>query len=93
MSQFVKSAIYRFETSFFANVVKRGLGMMIPLVLVGGMACALRDFPIEAYQTWLTGSSGHVLYAILNMIYQGTFGIFSIAMVIALSLSYALEKM
>lgn len=92
MSQFVKSAIYRFETSFFANVVKRGLGMMIPLVLVGGMACALRDFPIEAYQTWLTGSSGHVLYAILNMIYQGTFGIFSIAMVIALSLSYALEK-
>lgn len=92
MRDFIKRAIYRFEGSFFSNVVKRGLGMMIPLLLAGGMARALQNLPIAGYKLWLTGGAGQGLDAFFEIMYQGTFGIFSVAMVIALSLSYAMEK-
>lgn len=89
---FARRLILRFENGFFSNVVKRGLGMMIPFILVGGLSCALRDLPISSYQQWIASDSGHWLYTFFNMTYQGTFGIFSLAMVIALSISYAMEK-
>ncbi|MCM1283031.1 MAG: EAL domain-containing protein [Muribaculaceae bacterium] len=91
MKESVKKLILRFENGFFSNVLKRGLGMMIPLLLVGAFACALRDLPVPLYQSWLAGE-GRPLYLFFHMIYEGTFGIFSLAMVIALSVSYVMEK-
>jgi len=53
MKGFLKKAILRFENNFFSRIVKRALGMMIPLILVGGLACALMSLPIPAYQEML----------------------------------------
>lgn len=44
----------KFENSFFSHVVRCALGMIIPLVLTGGIACAVRDFPVAPYQMFLT---------------------------------------
>ena len=76
--RFIK-VTYQIENNFFLTVIRHGLTMMIPLLLVGGVACALMSLPLMGENTipyhhllWL--------YSILNAIYQGTFGLFSLAL-------------
>ena len=83
---------YNIEEKFILTVVRRGLTMMIPFVLVGGIACALMNLPFVDYSSSFVQSNLSWLMTILNSVYQGTFGIFSLAMVIAFSLSYAMER-
>lgn len=91
MKKILKRWFFKFENRFFSKVVKRALGMMIPLILAGGLACALLNLPIPVYQTMLTSGPLQWLSDFLNFIYQGTFGFFSVALVVALSFSYAME--
>lgn len=65
--------------------------MMIPLILTGGMALALRNLPIPLFQAMIETGSLHWLYDILTLIYEGTFGLFSVILVVTISLSYAME--
>lgn len=92
MKGLMKKGIAKFENSFFSRVVKRALGMMIPLVLTGGLACAVRSLPIPGYQELMTGTIGYAWYSFLTLIYKGTFGIFSVALAITLAYSYAMER-
>ena len=91
MRDYLKRGILKFECSFFSRVMKRALGMMIPLILVGGLSCALRNLPIPVYQDLLSTEQFEWLYEFFDTIYTGTLGFFSIALVIGLSLSYAME--
>ena len=52
MKEVLKRGMLKFENSFFSHVVRCALGMIIPLVLTGGIACAVRDFPVAPYQTF-----------------------------------------
>lgn len=50
MKEVLKRGMLKFENSFFSHVVRCALGMIIPLVLTGGISCAVRDFPVAPYQ-------------------------------------------
>lgn len=83
---------YKLENNFFLTVVRRGLTMMIPLLLVGEISCALVNLPYVDYsgdfvRTYLSG-----VITVLTSVYQGTFGLFSLVMVITFSLSYGMER-
>lgn len=91
MRNYVKQFLFRFESSFFSKVLRRALGMMIPLILTGGMALALRNLPIPLFQAMIETGSLHWLYDILTLIYEGNFGLFSVVLVVTISLSYAME--
>ena len=82
---------YKIENNFFLTVIRHGLTMMIPLILVGGVACALMNLPMMGQNTI---PCNHLLwlYSMLNFIYQGTFGLFSLALVVSLSLCYGMER-
>lgn len=88
--RFIK-VTYRIESNFFLTVIRHGLTMMIPLLLAGGVACALMNLPLMGQHTI---PYHHLLWlhSILNMIYQGTFGLFSLSLVIALALCYGMER-
>lgn len=77
---------------FFANRIRHGLIMMIPLILTGGVACALMNLPFIDYHAAIGSGNLLWLYAILNAIYKGTFGFFSLLLVILLSLCYGMER-
>ena len=83
---------YRIEESFFFTVIRRGLMLMIPLILVGGVAHALRNLPLYDYSEMITNGSLAWIGCLLNTIYKGTFGIFSILLVVTLSMSYGMER-
>lgn len=73
---------------FWITVIRQGLAMVIPLVLTGGLALAIVNLPIGFYQNAIEGS----LYQfIMNAIFTATFGMFSVALLIAISTTYCME--
>ena len=88
----IQTMSYHIENNFFLTVIRRGLTMMIPLILIGGTACALTNLPYIDYTAPHLWGTLPYIYTLLNGVYQGTFGLFSLALVILLSLSYAMEK-
>ena len=88
----LRKITYKIEDNFFLTVVRHGLTMMIPFLLIGGTACALMNLPFVDYTAPIWDGALATLYKILNAIYQGTFGLFSLLLVIVLSLSYGMEK-
>ena len=89
MKKKIKTITYNIESSFFITVVRHGLAMMIPFILTGGIANALLNLPVKAYQNVISDS---FFAHFLNIMYTGTFGLFSLAMLIALSSSYCMER-
>ena len=92
MRKLCRKIVYKLEQNFALMVIRNGLIMMIPFILTGGMACAFRNLPIPGYEAIITGETWGWIGWILDIIYQGTFGLFSLALVIALSMSFAMGK-
>lgn len=89
MKKRLKTITYNLENSFYIHVIRHGLAMMIPILLTGGIANALMNLPIQAYQRIIENS---FFAFFLHTVYVGTFGFFSVTMLIALSSSYCMEK-
>ena len=89
MKEKFKQFTFKLESSFFLTVIRHGLAMMIPFVLTGGIASAILNFPLDSYQRLITDS---YFEQFLNTVYTGTFGLFSLAMVISLSTSFCMER-
>lgn len=65
--------------------------MLVPVIVVGAVAYAVLYFPNEMFQVLITEQFPGI-GGFLEAVYQGTFGMFSMILVVALSISYALEK-
>lgn len=65
--------------------------MLVPVIVVGAVAYAVLYFPNEMFQALITEQFPGI-GGFLEAVYQGTFGMFSMILVVALSISYALEK-
>ena len=87
----LRQKLFEFENTFFSKVIRHALGMMIPFVLVAGVASAIRDLPIPAFQSLLQESL-QWLYLILNVVGGGFSAIFSLVLVITLAYCFAMEK-
>lgn len=86
------NTVFKIQDNFIITVLRHGLSMMIPFILIGGISNGLINLPIEGYQTFINSDGVRWLRDILYIMYKGTFGLFSVAIVIALSLSYAMER-
>lgn len=86
------NTVFKIQDNFIITVLKHGLSMMIPFILIGGLSNALLYLPITAYQDFIARDAMNWYRAILSIMYEGTFGLFSIAIVITFSLSYAMER-
>ena len=83
---------YKLENNFFLATIRQGLSMMIPFIMTGCFACVLMNLPIPAYQQWIHEGLFSWVYILLNTIYSGVFDLFSVALVICISVSYAMAK-
>ena len=92
MKEKVRKVTYKIEDNFFFTVIRNGLTMMIPLILIGGIACALMNLPFPGYTEFIRQEKVAWLYDLFDTVYQGTFGLFSVVLVITLSLSYGMEQ-
>ena len=75
MNKMMKRVVLWFENSFFSMVVRRAISMTIPLILAGGVALALRNFPVPAFQELLAPEKFRATYDLLTLISGGPFWI------------------
>lgn len=85
------SMFLRFENSHLLSIVRRALTMLVPIIMVGAVAHAIYYFPLDAFNHLITEQYPWVA-TLLDVIYKGTFGMFSIILVVALAISYAMEQ-
>ena len=83
--------LLKIEDSHLLSVIRRALTMLVPVIVVGAVAYAILYFPVDAFHYWITEEQTWIA-SLLDMVYQGTFGMFSVILVVALAISYALER-
>lgn len=88
--QRVMKIFFKIENSHLLSIIRRGLTMLVPIIVVGAVAHAILYFPNEAFIYWITTRQAWIA-TFLEMVYQGTFGMFSMILVVALAISYAVE--
>lgn len=88
--QQVMKMFLKIENSHLLSTIRRGLTMLVPIIVVGAIAHAILYFPNETFIYWITERQAWIA-VFLEMVYQGTFGMFSMILVVALAISYAVE--
>ena len=91
LKKHMMKSFYKLESSHLLSVVRRGLTMLVPILVVGAVAYAILYFPNESFRYFITEKCVMVSW-LLETVYQATFGMFSMILVISLSISYAMEK-
>lgn len=89
--EYIMNLFLKVERSHLLNIVRRGLTMLVPIIMVGAMAHAVLYFPNDSFSYLITERYSWVA-SLLDMVYKGTFGMFSMILVVALAVSYAMEK-
>ncbi len=92
MKKLLAEFSYKIENVLFLRVIHRALTTMIPLIMAGALSFAILSLPIHAYQDFLALPQLAWFSAILNGIYYGTYHFFSPIFVIAVSLSYTINR-
>lgn len=75
-----------------ALAIRRGLVMLIPVLMIGSFSLVLRSLPIPAYQTFINWWADGALYQIINSVYNATFGMLAIYMATVIGYSYGILK-
>lgn len=70
------------------QAIRESLIMIFPIIMVGAFALVLRSFPVEVYLSFIQGFAGGVIDKFLGYLFQATFGILSLYMVVSLSICY-----
>lgn len=81
----------KIENSHLLAIVRRALTMLVPVIVVGAVAHAILYFPVDAFSNFVTERYPWIA-SLLETAYLGTFGMFSMILVAALAVSYAMEK-
>jgi len=69
--------------------VRRGFMLIIPLILIGSAATVINNFPVSFYQDFMVSFFGENWTDFGSYLYQATFAIMSLSLVITISYSYA----
>ena len=81
--------LYRYTNQFqVLKAIRESLLRIVPVIMIGAGALVLRSFPIKPYLDFVQNFAGGVVDRFMAYVYNATFGVLSIYMVISLSVSY-----
>lgn len=89
MKGVIKRIYYRLIKNKVLQAIQNGFTMLYPIILIGSFAVLLNSFPLSWYQDFLSSFDDGIIQTFLAFILNGTFGIFSIYITIAVSISYS----
>ncbi len=82
----------KIEKKFLVRVIRDGLVTMIPILMIGGFALILQTLPIEFYQQFIGSFANGLFDKIFTFAYKSTFGVMSVYMTVAFSVSFFQTK-
>lgn len=71
--------------------LRYGLAYMLPLLMAGSLAYILRALPIPGYRDFLGSSDGRAWVSFLDLVYNGSMGLLSVALILCVSTAYAAD--
>ncbi len=91
-----RDTIFRFlaqlESSSFLFAVRRGLALVLPLIITGSLALLLLNLPYPPLHAWMDALFGKDWRSLCQLIEHGSYGIGSLAVLMSISYSYAQQK-
>ncbi|UWP58178.1 EAL domain-containing protein [Ruminococcus gauvreauii] len=75
------------NNNIFIFSVRQGLLLTIPFLMIGSFSLVIMNFPVNAWQEYLSSVAGGTIHMFLMGVYQATFG--SLSFIFALMISYA----
>ena len=76
------------ERADLTTVVRNGMVMLIPVLLIGAFALNVRFFPIGAYQIFIRSFAGGFIDTLFEYISNASFGLMSVLMTFTISYCY-----
>lgn len=76
------------EQNSLVQTIRSGLIMMIPILLLGSFSLVFRSLPLDPWQSFLSDFHSGLLRTLFDLLYNGSFGLLSVYMVISISLCY-----
>lgn len=89
----MRNLYFKMTNSGLLRCIRGSLVFMTPILLTGSLALMLYSLPVTAYQNFIAGFGNGVISRFFYAIYQATFGILAIYMVMSVSLSYIRQNM
>lgn len=85
-----RESIAKFQNSIWAQAVRQGLTIAIPVLILGSFALLFRNFPSDGYQTFLVSWMDGMLSTLLDTIYTISLDSLALVLSITISLSYGM---
>ena len=85
---FLDKALLKIEENKFAQTIRNGMVMALPVLLVGSIALMLMNLPIPIYQTFIHTFANGLLNVFFSYIYNGTFGLLSVYITLTISIGF-----
>ncbi len=80
---------YRLEQNRVFTSIKAGLVFLIPVLIIGSIVIAVKNFPIPAFTSFLENAfDGHIV-GILDLLYDSTMGLMSVYLSCTVTYCYA----
>ncbi len=94
-AQKAKKVLFRaysaFDRSKLLNSIRKGFIMLIPIFTVGGFALMLMNVPIPAVKNWIESVWGGAIFNVFTFVYEATFGLMAVYILLAVSYRYSQE--
>lgn len=88
MERIFSAVLRKIDKSHIISAVRRGLIMVIPILMLGSMAQVLQSIPLRAYQNVLEILLDGAFRQMLNFIYDAAFGMLSVYIVFSITNCY-----
>ena len=85
MKNLLKKIIYIMDNSEIISAIRRGIIMVIPVLMLGSFALILKSMPFDGYQRFISHIFSGAFLQMLNFIYDATFGLISVYMAFSIS--------
>lgn len=91
MEKKIVELVYRFQKNRILSSIRKGLLMILPVLITGSFATMLNNLPINGYKDFITTFAGGILSTVFVFVAEATFGFISAFLVFSISYYYSYE--
>lgn len=88
MEAIYKKILNKMDNSEIISAIRRGLIMIIPVLMMGSFALILKSMPINAYQHFINHAFAGAFLSMFNFVYDATFGLLSVYIAFSISIYF-----
>lgn len=78
MKKLCRLIVYKMDNSSTISAIRRGLIMILPVLILGSFALLLKSLPIAAYQRFIANAFSGAFLQMMDFVYDATYGMLSV---------------